>query len=157
MHLNIQFSCNPFSQLSLEELYSILKLRQEVFVVEQNCAYLDADDLDQHALHVLGRNIHNELLAYARIFPKGIAYKDYQSIGRIITSGKVRGKGIGIKLVNYSIESCYENFGLGSIKISAQSHLIPFYNRFGFRAIGEGYLEDDIPHHAMIKEIKSTQ
>jgi ElaA protein len=151
MDHQIQFTCLEYNLLSLDQLYNILKLRQEVFVVEQNCAYLDADGKDQFALHVLGFNEKNDLLAYARLFHKGIAYTNFQSIGRIITADSIRGKGMGKLLVEQSIRYCTINYGLGDIKISAQSHLIPFYNQFGFQVEGEGYLEDDIPHHAMIR------
>jgi ElaA protein len=150
MDNQINFTCCTFEELSLDELYEILRLRQEVFIVEQECAYLDADGKDKLALHVLGKDIKHKIRAYARIFPSGIAYTNYQSIGRIITSMEIRGTGTGKKLVKQCITYCKNHFGEENIKISAQSHLIPFYNQFGFREIGDGYLEDNIPHQAMV-------
>lgn len=148
----LQYYSLHFSELSLDQLYSIMRLRQEVFVVEQACAYLDLDNLDQKGIHIIGENNEGQIESYARIFSKGISYPQYQSIGRIITSAKIRGTGEGKRLVQFAIESCRSYFGKDSIKISAQSHLRPFYQAFGFTQIGEGYLEDDIPHHAMILE-----
>lgn len=156
MEESIIFSCTPYKRLSLDELYKILKLRQEVFIVEQECAYLDSDGLDKAAFHVLSFDDKINLIAYARLLPKGIVYEDYQSIGRIITAKQVRGLGIGKSLVKSCIKYCEQIFGNGAIKISAQSHLIPFYNQFGFRVDGEGYLEDNIPHHAMIRSNYSS-
>lgn len=145
------FSFLPFDQLSLSDLYDILKLRQEVFIVEQNCPYLDVDGLDRFAWHVMGKNPEGELLAYSRLLPKGTSYDDYISIGRILTSSKVRKLGLGKKLMDFSVKSIYQLFGYQNIKIGAQTYLLSFYESFGFKAQGETYLEDGIPHIQMIK------
>lgn len=145
----MQFNCIPFQELNLDQLYAIMQLRQEVFVVEQNCPYLDADGLDQGSLHLMGYK-HNVLVAYARLVPKGLTYEKYASFGRVITAQSVRGKGLGKELVMAAIQHLHLNFGIQTIKISAQSHLINFYHGCGFLATGEEYLEDGIPHTAML-------
>ncbi|MFK7808155.1 MAG: GNAT family N-acetyltransferase [Saprospiraceae bacterium] len=150
----MEFICLPFYELSLDQLYALLRLRQEVFIVEQNCPYLDTDGKDQSSLHLLGF-YENELVAYTRIVPKGISYEKYASIGRVITSDKVRGKGFGKLLMNTSVEKLHQHWGKQSIKISAQSHLVPYYNSVGFESTGEEYLEDDIPHTAMVMSVES--
>jgi ElaA protein len=146
----ISFSCIPFHQLSPQELYDILQLRQEVFVVEQNCPYLDCDDKDQASWHLMGRNTAGDLLCYTRLLPKGLAYADYTSIGRVASSQKARGTGAGKILMQKSIEMCFHLFGNQAIKIGAQSYLLRFYEGFGFRSTGEEYLEDGIPHTKMV-------
>ena len=138
-----------FNELTLEELYQMMIVRQEVFVVEQNCPYLDADDKDQKCFHVLGYE-NNDLIAYARLVPKGISYKNSVSIGRILTTEKGRGKGIGKSLVQFSIDETKRFFNTTEITISAQCYLIKFYESFGFKIVGEEYLEDDIPHIKML-------
>ena len=145
----ISFISKNFQALTTEELYKILALRAEVFVVEQNCPYLDVDGKDQKSIHVLGY-LNNQLIAYARVLAQGISYKEYASIGRIVTSPAFRGKNHGHALVDFSIEVCKKNFSAQAVKISAQAHLEKFYNEHGFKATGESYLEDDIPHIGMI-------
>ncbi len=152
--ISVSFAITPFEQLSLSELYAILRLRQEVFIVEQHCPYLDADGLDEDSWHVMGKDQYGSLLAYARILPRGVSYADYPSIGRIITSKHIRGTGIGRKLVSVSIDFLYELFGVQSIKIGAQCYLDAFYRSFGFVPIGEPYLEDGIWHVGMLLEIR---
>lgn len=138
-----------FNELTLEELYQIMVVRQEVFVVEQDCPYLDADDRDQECYHVLGYENDN-LVAYSRLVPKGISYESSVSIGRILTTEKGRGKGIGKTLVQFSIDETKRLFNTNKITISAQCYLIKFYESFGFQVVGEEYLEDDIPHIKMV-------
>ncbi len=138
-----------FNELTLEELYQMMIVRQEVFVVEQNCPYLDADDKDQKCFHVLGYE-NNDLIAYARLVPKGVSYENSVSIGRILTTEKGRGKGIGKGLVQFSIDETKRLFNATEITISAQCYLIKFYKSFGFKIVGEEYLEDDIPHIKML-------
>jgi ElaA protein len=145
----MHFLCLPFYELSQDQLYAILQLRQEVFVVEQNCPYLDADDKDQQSLHMMGFE-QGKLVAYARLLPKGLSYQQYASIGRVITSQLVRGRGLGKILMTTSVEKLFEYWGKQSIKISAQSHLVPFYNDIGFVSTAEEYLEDGIPHTGMV-------
>ena len=145
----IAFSSKNFHELTTQELYQILALRAEVFVVEQNCPYQDVDGKDPKSIHVLGY-LDNHLVAYARLLEQGISYKDYASIGRVVTLPSVRGKSYGHALVNFSIAVCQKKFPGQNIKISAQAHLEKFYNEHGFKATGESYLEDDIPHIGMI-------
>ena len=143
------FLTKQFNQLSINELYEILSLRAEVFVVEQNCPYQDLDGKDKKALHVLGMQ-NNNIVAYARILEKGIAYKNYSAIGRIVTHNSIRGKGYGDHLVRSAIEATKASYPDTSIKISAQAHLEKFYNELGFIFTGEAYLEDNIPHIGMV-------
>ncbi len=146
----LTFTCLPFHELSLTELYDILALRQEVFIVEQNCPYLDCDGKDQAAWHFQGRDELGKLLCYTRLLPLGVAYPDYPSIGRVVSSPVARGTGIGKELMTASIEQCRVLFGPQAIKIGAQSYLLKFYAGFGFRSTGEEYLEDGIPHTKMV-------
>ena len=148
--MKLQYIVKHFEQLTLDELYEFLALRQEVFVVEQDCPYLDADGLDKSGYHVMGYNDKNELCAYTRLLDKGLSYDEYCSIGRVITSSKVRGEGIGYELMNRSMAECKKLFGQNQIKISAQEHLEKFYNQLGFQRLGSSYLEDGIPHIAML-------
>jgi ElaA protein len=129
-----------------------MALRQEVFIVEQNCPYLDADGRDKDAYHLIGLDEKGQLLAYTRLLPKGIAYEQYVSIGRVVTSPKVRRKGLGKQLMEESIRQANLVFPPADIKISAQCYLIEFYESLGFQSMGESYLEDDIPHIAMIRK-----
>jgi ElaA protein len=145
----MQFQTKKFNQLSLSEFYEILRLRSEVFVVEQNCVYQDIDDKDQKALHVLGYK-NEEIIAYARCFAPGI-YFDEAAIGRILVKEAHRATGAGHEIVSASIKAISENFKTTSIHISAQEYLIDFYKSHGFEVKGKGYLEDGIPHVAMVK------
>ena len=119
---NIIWSTKHFSELSLDELYQILRLRSEVFVVEQNCVFLDMDNNDQIAYHTMGW-IGNELIATTRLFDIDQSYKGYQSIGRVVGSPRHRGIGAGKALMQYSIEECERLFGKHPIKIGAQLYL----------------------------------
>lgn len=148
----IKFQCIYFDKLSLKTLHDIFVLRQDVFTVEQNCAYQDADGKDLYAHHVVGRDKDGEVVAYARILPKGISYDNYVAIGRVVTSKKVRGTGAGIELMTYAVNQTRKIYGDSPIKISAQSHLEKFYNKFGFLHTGEEYMEDGIPHIGMTIE-----
>ncbi|NCD70850.1 GNAT family N-acetyltransferase [Mucilaginibacter agri] len=138
-----------FDQLSVNQLYDILRLRSEVFVVEQNCVFLDADNKDQHCHHVMLYK-GDELVAYARLVPAGVSYTEI-SIGRIITSQSVRGKGAGKILVQASIDECEKIFGAQPIRIGAQAYAIKFYELFGFVTDGDHYDEDGIDHVEMIR------
>ena len=138
-----------FNELSLNELYQILQLRSEVFVVEQNCPYQDLDYKDQKALHVLGFK-NNNIVAYTRIFNKG-DYFEYASIGRVVVLKNERMHKYGYDIMNASIKEIESKFNQTTIKISAQKYLINFYSNLGFKQIGEEYLEDNIPHIAMIR------
>ncbi len=140
--------CKTFADLTNIQLYEILKLRIEVFVVEQNCPFQDCDDKDQLAYHLMGWE-EEKLLAYSRLLAAGSAYEE-MSIGRVVNSPLHRRSGIGKLLMSKSIETIHELFGSGPIKIGAQLYLIEFYSSFGFIQIGESYLEDGIPHIYML-------
>ncbi len=144
----INWMCKKFDDLSPAELYSILQLRNEVFVVEQNCVYQDADNKDQHAFHLMGWQ-QGKLVAYSRLIPPGIAYKE-QSIGRVITSIVARKSGFGRALMQQSVIECRKLFGHNIIRIGAQLYLKKFYASLGFVPIGGIYLEDGIEHIEML-------
>jgi ElaA protein len=137
-----------FKSLTPQELYAILRLRSEVFVVEQNCVFLDMDNKDQFCYHLMGWNGSN-LVASTRLIAPGKVYQ-HMSIGRVVTSPAYRGTGAGRELMKVSIEKCYELFGKGPIKIGAQLYLKKFYESLGFKQTSEMYLEDDIEHIEMI-------
>jgi len=138
-----------FEELSTQELYDILQLRSEVFVVEQDCVYQDIDGKDQKALHVIGTK-NTTIVAYTRIFKAG-DYFDYSSIGRVVVKEDQRQFGYGKTMMQASIDTIATSFGKTPIKLSAQTYLLKFYNELGFVAEGETYLEDGIPHVAMVK------
>ena len=145
----IQWSCKYFDALTPFELYDIIKLRNEVFVVEQNCVFQDADAKDQKCYHLMGL-VENQLAAYARLVPPGVSY-EYVSIGRIVTSPAYRAKGVGKALLVAAINQCNSLFGEQTIKIGAQLYLKKFYEGFGFRQTSDVYDEDGIPHIMMIR------
>lgn len=146
----ITFTCKPFSELTVYELYDLLQLRQLVFAVEQNCVYLDLDGKDTYGLHCLGKNDQQQLVAYTRLLPIDVSYPGYLSIGRVVTSPKARGGGLGRQLMEYSIAQLKVHFGQQPIKIGAQTYLLDFYKSMGFETEGEPYLEDGIEHVEMI-------
>ena len=137
-----------FSELSTSELYEILKLRTEVFVVEQDCVYQDMDGEDCKAIHILGKE-KNEIIAYTRIFKSG-DYYDKPSIGRVVVKQKNRGEEKGKKIMKESINYIKRNMHEKQIILSAQKYLNKFYTDLGFKSEGEEYLEDGIPHQKMI-------
>ena len=143
-----------FDQLSNEELYKIIRLRIEVFAVEQNVVYQDCDNKDFKSYHLTG-SIENEIIAYSRIIPPGISYPGAASIGRIATAFPVRRQSVGKQLLEKSIEEVYHLFGTMPIIISAQLYLKKFYEGFSFIQKGESYLEDSIPHIAMVRIFNS--
>jgi ElaA protein len=144
----INWSSQSFNNLSNEELYAILQLRSEVFVVEQNCVFLDADGKDLYCHHLMCWQ-EKKLLACARIVPAGISYSEI-SIGRIVSSPSARGLGIGKQLLPKAIELAYTLHGKQVIRIGAQYYLKGFYESFGFRQDSPIYLEDGIEHIEMI-------
>lgn len=139
-----------FNQLTIDELYAILQLRSEVFVVEQDCVYQDIDFKDQKALHVLGFKNKN-LVAYTRLF-KPNDYFENASIGRVIVKENERKFRYGYDIMEASIKAVKDYYNETKIKISAQVYLNNFYTNLGFEAVGEGYLEDGIPHIGMIRD-----
>lgn len=148
--MQIDWSFKAFSELNIHELYDMMVLRQEVFIVEQDCPYMDADGKDQQSHHLLGYDESGSIIAYLRLVAPGISYKEI-SFGRIVTSSKLRGKGVGKLLMEEGIRQSELLYGKTANRISAQSYLIPFYQSFGFETIGEEYLEDDIPHTEMLR------
>ena len=146
----LKFVCKSFTQLTLEELHDLFALRSEVFVVEQDCVYQDVDGKDARGLHILGVDNENKLVAYARVLPKGESFSSCVAIGRLVVSKASRGKNYGHDLVKKSIQEAIKLDRTSLIKISAQAHLTKFYSTHGFTTKGEEYLEDGIPHIAMI-------
>jgi len=144
----INWTIKNFDDLTPHELYAILQLRSEVFVVEQQCVFLDADGKDQLCFHIMGME-NNSLLAYTRLVPAGISYAE-PAIGRVVTSPQARNRGAGRQLMEYSINQCHILFGRCAIRIGAQVYLQKFYTSLGFRPEGEIYLEDGIQHIEMV-------
>jgi ElaA protein len=140
--------CVPFAALDAATLYALLQLRSRVFVVEQRCAYLDPDGADPQCFHLLGRDAAGTLQAALRLVPPGLKYVE-ASIGRVVTSPETRGTGLGHELVAQALRESALIYPGHGLRISAQAHLQRFYEAHGFRAEGETYLEDDIPHIEM--------
>ena len=145
--MNLQWQTLSFTQLSREKIYAVLRLRQQVFVVEQDCVYLDLDNLDQQAKHMLCMR-GTELVAYQRCLPPGLNYPE-SSLGRIIVCPVMRGQQRGRELVERGIKHNLLQWPNNEICISAQAHLEDFYADGGFIAEGGEYLEDNIPHRKM--------
>lgn len=145
----MDISIQSFKDLTLFDLYDILKLRSEVFVVEQNCVYQDIDDKDQKAIHVILKQ-NDSIIGYTRIFKPGDYFKD-ASIGRVVIRLNDRHRDLGTLIMKASIQAIKDYFNTNNIKISAQTYLLDFYSNLGFKAVGESYLEDGIPHIAMVK------
>ncbi len=150
----MEFQCLAFKQLNITQLYDIMALRQSVFVVEQNCPYLDADGKDPQGWHLMAKSADGGLLAYARLLPAGVSYPEYPSIGRVVSAPQARGQGAGRALMQAAIQYCEQLFSNQPIKIGAQTYLLPFYQSFGFQPVGNIYIEDGIPHIAMIRAAK---
>lgn len=149
MTTGITWTCKIMNELTSSELYTILKLRSEVFVVEQNCVYLDIDGKDMDAYHLCGW-LNNELLvAYARLLAPGVSYTE-ASIGRVVTHPLHRQDGYGKKLMYKAIENTLTIFNTAAIKIGAQQYLLKFYSSLGFIVSSDPYIEDGIPHVEML-------
>lgn len=142
-----------YKDLTLNQFHDIIQLRIDVFVVEQDCPYPELDGKDKKAFHVFGLNDEGETIAVARLLPKGISYKEI-SIGRVATAKKVRHEKIGIELMETSMEFIKTNYPNEPVRISAQSYLVKFYEKFGFKSTGKTYLEDNIPHTEMLYQPK---
>lgn len=147
--MSTTWKIKQFNELSVEELYRIFNLRIAVFVVEQNCPYQDADGKDPKAFHLMGIDENNDLIAYARILPAGIAFAEV-SIGRVIASQKVRGTGAGRELMENAIQFIDKQYGDIPIRIGAQRYLTKFYSSLGFEIASEEYIEDTILHIEML-------
>lgn len=146
---NIIWKIKSFEDLNTTELYNILKIRQEVFIVEQTCYYLDADGFDEQAIHIWAEQ-NGEIIAYCRIFNIGIKYKEC-SVGRVLTHPNYRQLRLGKKLIRIAIATIENRFSSEEIRISAQDYLLKFYTDLGFIATEKKYLEDDIPHTEMFR------
>lgn len=147
MNQSPKWQIKPFKELSAQELYEVLRLRSEVFVVEQNCVYQDIDGKDQKAMHLIG-TLSGEIIAYARLFAPGNYFED-ASIGRVVVAPEARGQKWGHALMSEAISGIHVFYNTHRITISAQLYLQEFYQSHGFVVVGEGYLEDDIPHVRM--------
>jgi ElaA protein len=146
----LHYEVKPFDQLTPWEVHEIFRLRTEVFIVEQDCAYQDVDGLDPGALHLLGRTPAGTLESYARLLPVGASYPAHAAIGRVITSPRIRGTGEGRHLMEAAIREAERAYGAAvPLKLGAQDYALDFYRRLGFEPAGEGYLEDGIPHTPM--------
>lgn len=148
--IKLDFKIKHYKCITRDELYKILQLRAEVFVVEQDCIYQDIDGKDHKAVHVLGYK-GDQLVAYTRIFKPGDYFKK-ASIGRVVVREQERAYRYGYDVMNASIKAVKDYFDATTIKISAQEHLKFFYGNLGFEQVGEGYLEDGIPHIGMVKK-----
>ena len=145
--MELKWKIKPFEALTINELYDLLKLRSEIFVVEQNCVYLDIDGKDKQALHLIGE-YDDKIVVYARLFNAGISF-DNASIGRVVVDTHYRDKKWGHNLMREAISVIKSNFGKDKITIGAQLYLKKFYESHGFVQTSEMYLEDDIPHIEM--------
>lgn len=144
----MNWKIKKFKELNVEEIYKILALRNEVFIVEQECPYLDCDDKDLNSYHLFAVE-NGEIVSYLRILEKGVSYDDI-SIGRVAVKKNYRGKGISREMMLKAIEFVENNLAEDAIKIQAQAYLLNFYSSLGFKAISEEYLEDNIPHIDML-------
>lgn len=145
----IKIYVKTFKEFTTQELYDVLQLRSEVFVVEQNCVYQDIDGKDQNALHVIGYKEEN-IIAYTRVFKPGYYFNE-ASIGRVVVKDTERQHQYGYDVMMASIEAIKNHYKVDIIKISAQTYLKRFYNNLEFHEVGEEYLEDGIPHVVMIR------
>lgn len=144
----MEITIKKFEELSIHELYDILQLRSEVFVVEQDCVYQDIDGKDEKALHIIGEK-DGKIIAYTRCFPSGY-YFDEAAIGRVVVAKNQRRFSYGHDIMEASKKAIKKYYHTEKIKLSAQQYLIKFYQSHGFQPVGEGYLEDGIPHIAMV-------
>ncbi|MGB1248052.1 MAG: GNAT family N-acetyltransferase [Chitinophagales bacterium] len=146
----IEWRVKKFEELTRLELYDMMNLRQVVFVVEQDCPYIDADYKDLKSWHIMGY-IDGKLKLYTRLVFPSISYKE-PSIGRVVSCPSIRRQGYGVPLMQKSVEIHDEKYPNQGCRISAQTYLIPYYSTFGFEVCSEEYLEDNLPHHEMIRK-----
>ena len=146
----VVWKIKSFDKLTIKELYAILKIRQEVFIVEQTCYYLDADGYDEKAIHIWGEK-DEEIVAYCRIFEPKIKYPE-SSLGRVLTNPSYRNLKLGKVLLKIALNTIDTKFDTPNVRISAQDYLLRFYSEFGFISTGLEYLEDDIPHTEMLRK-----
>jgi ElaA protein len=146
----LHWQLKRFAELSVDELYDLLRLRSEVFVVEQNCPYLDLDDKDRHpeARHLCGRDENGVLAAYLRLLPAGLSFP-HASFGRVVTSPAFRGRGLGDEMVRVALDRLDALWPGAPVRIGAQAHLVGYYGKHGFVVDSDEFLEDGIPHREM--------
>ena len=145
----ISWQTKAFKDLTVDEYFEILYLRIEIFVVEQDCPYQEVDEKDRISFHLFGRAENGDVIAVTRILPQGVSY-DEISVGRVALKKEYRGKGIADELMLETFKFIKSHFGEQPVRISAQQYLLNYYNKHGFRQVGDMYLEDDIPHVEMI-------
>lgn len=150
--MKLEWQCTDFQSLTQHQLYAILQARSAVFVVEQNCPYLDADGADPDCDHLCAWTEDQQLAAYLRIVPPGLKYPE-ASLGRVISTSVARGQGVGKQLLTNGIAQCRQRYPRHAIRIGAQHYLEKFYQSFGFATVSEIYLEDDIPHVEMLLSV----
>ncbi len=146
----MKWEWEKFEEISGEKMHEILSVRQEVFVVEQNCPYQDADELDKKSFHLIGRDKNDNIVAYTRLVFPGFRFKQ-PSPGRVLIRKENRKSGLGEALLSETISKCNSEYPGMGIRISAQTYLLNFYKEFGFEVIGEPYDEDGIEHVDMLK------
>jgi ElaA protein len=147
----IIWSTKAFKDLTVDEYFEIIHLRTEIFVVEQNCPYQEVDEKDRQSFHLFGRSENGKIISVTRILPAGVSYKEI-SIGRVALKKAYRGKGIADELMKETFKFINSELGKQPIRISAQEHLLNYYNKHGFEQVGESYLEDNIPHIEMVRQ-----
>lgn len=152
---NLLWKIRSFHQMNVFELNAVFRLRQEVFILEQNCVYLDADGKDQFSEHVFGVDDDGRVLAYCRIVQPGVSYPEV-SIGRIVTHADVRGTGLGKLLMEKALAFIDDRYGKVSIRLEAQQYLQKFYESYGFAAEGNTYLLDGIEHIEMLRNVEKV-
>ncbi len=152
--MNVDWQIKHYNDLSLNEFHDIIALRMQVFVVEQDCPYLDLDGKDKKSYHLIARNGKGDVIATARILPPGLAYNDC-AIGRVVIAEEARGQGLGHDLMDECMKYALVEFGNSPIVISAQKHLENYYGKHKFKSTGKEYLEDGIPHVEMKFEINA--
>ena len=149
--MSVRFDLKHYTDLTLDELYTIMRLRQRVFVLEQKCAFVDCDDLDQQSWHLMSYTADDKLAAYCRLLPEGLSYPGYASIGRVVSEPDLRKSGYGRIIMAEALVRCRDLFGDAPLKIGAQIYLKNFYESYGFNAVEDIYIEDDIEHIKMIR------
>ena len=151
--VKLEWEVKSFQQLTVDQLFEVLQLRVDVFVVEQQCPYPELDHFDRHVdtRHLSGRDECGQLMAYARILPPGLRYSDV-SLGRFVVKAEARGKGIGHQLLRAALDVMHKCWPGCAVRISAQEYLQEFYAQYGFLRVSDVYLEDNIPHVEMMKE-----
>lgn len=141
-----------FNELTINELYDLLRLRAKVFVVEQQATYQDLDDKDQESIHLFIKNDEDLIVSYVRVLPRGLSYETDASIGRVVTDPDYRKNKYTKALISQGIQIILNEFKTRTIRISAQTYLIDYYSTFGFKVVSEEYLEDGLPHKEMLLE-----